>query len=157
MIQRTELEKLLDNMDLRPVELAPLKSVEASIDVAIDMSTNGDRVMDKLVPKISKRSLLTNSVNKEVGAYAHAKMVNSIVHGLMKEHENPYESPANVTAIRFETNQEASLAYHNSLQIRKNSLFSKLKRDRANARPQTSMAMMTPVPEEQSNRSRSAY
>ena len=104
MIQRTELEKLLDNMDLRPVELAPLKSVEASIDVAIDMSTNGDRVRDKLVPKIAKRSLLTNSVNKEVGAYAHAKMVNSIVHGLMKEHENPYESPANVTAIRFETN-----------------------------------------------------
>ena len=146
-------------MDLKPIELAPLMPVEASIEVAVDKSVNADRVMDKLVPKISKRSLLTNSVNKEVGAYAHAKMVNSIAQGLMKEHENPYESPANVTAIRFEVNREASLAYHNSLQIRKNSLFNKIKMDRASIRPRSSMNLMTPVAEaeERSSRSISAY
>ena len=102
-------------MDLRPPELAPLKSVEASIDVDIDMSMKADKVIDKLVPKIQKRTFLTNSVNSEVGAYAHAKMVNSIAQGLIKEHENPYDSPPNVTAIRFDLNKDACLAYHNSL------------------------------------------
>ena len=65
------------------------------------------------------------SVNSKVAAEQYAKAVNNIAQSIIQQ-DNPYHDPKqSVTEINLSLNADAQLAYHNSLKIRKNSLFSK--------------------------------
>ena len=71
------MEKLLDRLELKPVEMVPLKPQTPTLDVDAKQSTKAQKGPDQFVPSLSKRTYL-QSVNSQVAAEKYARVVNRI-------------------------------------------------------------------------------